>query len=91
MTIAVRDLQRTTHGARSEEARAELKEAVNELFTFAPWIDEQKRQGEPVNEALQAAYLAVIENVPSGPTRSRALNAITDARMLANQAITFRG
>lgn len=84
--INLKDLPRLTAG--NEE---EIKKAISELFTYAPWTTAQCKQAEPVREALEAAYFAVLMNVPSSPARTRALNCISDARMLANQAITFEG
>lgn len=86
--IALRDLPRVTAG---EEGA--LKEAISNLFrdTYAFWTEPQCSQAKPVREALEAAYFAILTNVPSSPARTRALNCLTDARMLANQAITFEG
>lgn len=67
------------------------KAMISELFTYRPWDEEQEMQGAKVNKHLQEAYLAIVMHVPSSPSRTRALNMITDARMLANQAITFKG
>jgi hypothetical protein len=64
---------------------------IDELFDYHPWNEEQKRQGEWVNRTLKHAYQTIVEYVPVSRSRTRALNALTDARMLANQAITFKG
>lgn len=69
----------------------ELSCLIDDLFTFHPWDDEKIAKGNAVKVHLKEAYKAVILNVPSSPTRTRALNAITDARMLVNQALTFDG
>lgn len=77
--------------ATAADAGPELDEAVKNLFTFHPWSATQVADGEKVRDAIAEAYKAVILNVPSSPTRTRALNALVDARMLANAAITFKG
>lgn len=84
--IALSTLPRTTDAA--PEA---LDEAVQELFTYHAWNDEMVARGKTVKNALAEAYKAIILNVPSSPSRTRALNNLTDARMLANAAISFNG
>ena len=69
----------------------EVAAAVKDLFKYHPWDDIKQSYGAEVRDALANAFLVVLANVPPGPTRSRALNCILDARMLANQAITFEG
>ena len=64
---------------------------VMKLFTFQPWTEEQITRGQMVRDTLAIAFKAVVDNVPPSPTRTRALNGIIDARMLANAAITFEG
>lgn len=70
---------------------SKAKELIDRLYTYEPWDDDQQLAGAKVRDALKAAHLAILTNVPPGPTRTRALNMLTDCRMLANQAITFRG
>jgi len=69
----------------------EVERSIKELMTYAPWTKEQIEAGEVVRDALAKAYFAILSSVPSSPSRTRALNLLTDARMLANQAITFKG
>ena len=88
MTLTLDKLNRIE---TTEENSVEVDREVENLFGYHPWTDEQKDAGKPVCEALAEAYKAILAHVPSSPTRTRALNAITDARMLANQAITFNG
>lgn len=64
---------------------------VDELFAFKPWNQATIDKGAAVKEPLKAAYMAIIQNVPSSPTRTRALNMLTDCRMLVNQTLTFEG
>lgn len=72
-------------------ALANLDEGADWLFTFAPWNDEQSAAGVAVRDSLKEAYKTIIKNVQSGPMRTRAVNMLTDCRMLTNQAITFPG
>lgn len=65
--------------------------AIHNLFTYHPWEEEQKLAGERVRNSLAAAYTTLLAEVPASPSRTRALNMLLDCRMLANQAITFRG
>ena len=69
----------------------EMEEAIEEVFRYHPWSTEQRQAGEYVKKALMTAYVAILVNVPSCPSRTRALNMLTDCRMLANRAITFQG
>ena len=69
----------------------EIDAAVNDLFAYHPWTGKQVEQGCAVRNALGEAYKVILFNVPSCPNRTRALNMLTDARMLANTAITFNG
>lgn len=64
---------------------------VHDLFQFHVWDDTMINSGSIVRSALEDAYNAVLHNVPPSPTRTRALNNIIDARMLANAAITHKG
>ena len=65
--------------------------AVSDLFTHQSWDSTQIHDGEEVRHALEGAYRAVIAHVPPSATRTRALNAIVDARRLADDAISFKG
>jgi hypothetical protein len=60
-------------------------------MAYQPWDREQVEAGNAVREALTQAAASILRNVPKSPMRTRALNNIIDARMLANGAITFRG
>lgn len=68
-----------------------IDESVRRIFTYQEWTPEQIQAGQVVRDALASAYKALINNVPSGPTRTRAMNALIDSRLLANAAITFPG
>src|SRR4051812_10678678 len=63
---------------------------IGDAFTYQAWERSQAEQGDQVREALVAAAKTILRNVPETPLRTRALNCLIDARMLANAAITFR-
>lgn len=64
---------------------------VERVFTYQPWDREQRAIGDEVREVLVAAARVILRRVPAGPTRTRAMNTLIDLRMLANNAITWRG
>lgn len=66
-------------------------ENVEDAFTYHAWDGWQQEAGNIVRETLTAAARAILRVVPAGPSRTRALNNLMDARMLCNQSITFRG
>ncbi len=86
--VKLSDLNRLN---RSDVSDEQLDAAVKDLFSYHPWDEEQINRGAFVKEKLAEAYKALILHVPSCPSRTRALNALTDARMLANAAISFNG
>jgi ferredoxin len=65
--------------------------ATRDLFDYHDWDDEQRKNGEIVRNMLCSSYQAIINAVPPCPTRTRALNLLLDARMLANSAIMHKG
>lgn len=64
---------------------------VDAAFRYQSWNSDQVARGEQVREALVAAAKAILRTVPECPQRTRALNHLIDARMIANAAITFDG
>lgn len=76
---------------RATEATEEVKQTVHDLFEFKSWDQVKISKGVIVRLKLEEAYCAIIDNAPPSPTRTRALNHIVDARMLANAAITHEG
>ena len=64
---------------------------VDHAFTYHPWSEDQAERGRAVTAALIEAARTILRNVPECPTRTRALNNLIDARMLANAAITHEG
>lgn len=89
--LQARPLSELNRATAATITDAELEVLTNDLFTFKPWNDEKIAKGGEVKDALKEAYKLIIKNVPSCPTRTRALNCLIDARMLANAAITFDG
>lgn len=67
------------------------EDLVAELFEFHPWTQGMVEEGREVRLALAEAYKRILLLVPACPSRTRALNCLTDAMMLANTAITFKG
>lgn len=68
-----------------------LHEAVEDLFAYHGWSEDQKIRGDYVRKSLAEAYKTIVRHVKPCPGRTRALNAIVDSRMLANNAISFEG
>ena len=65
------------------------KENVADVFACYVLSPGQVERMNQVRDALQKAAEVVLENCPETSVRTRALNAITDARMLANQSIAL--
>lgn len=80
------DLNRATNGADPD-----VVAQVHDLFEYHGWDSEKIAQGQAVRNVLASAFTTIISSVPPCPTRTRALNMLTDARMLANAAITHEG
>jgi len=79
------------YGKDTETVQRISEKNVEEAFQYQPWNDEQVKAGAIIRETLVVAAKMIISNVPETPLRTRALNALVDARMLANAAITFNG
>lgn len=79
------------YGHDTETAQRINEKNVEEAFQYQPWNDQQVAAGAEVRAALVTAAKAILKGVPETPLRTRALNALVDARMLANAAITFNG
>lgn len=69
----------------------ENRALVAERFTYKQWTPEQVEAGKAVTEAAIEFGVKIIAGVPACATRTRALNLIEEARMLANAAITHNG
>lgn len=74
--------------ARINTAEINL-ENIEELFTYQPWNNDQTARGVAIRTALVEAGKVILRRSPRCPLRTRALNALFDARMLANAAISF--
>lgn len=83
------DLNRAVEA--SPELSPEVMNEINDLFEYHPWNDEQMRHGYEIRTILATAFSVLINHVPPCPQRTRALNMLHDARMLANAAITHKG
>jgi hypothetical protein len=82
------DLTRVTVTPENEK---EVMETVDDLFVYHKWTDAQIAAGITIRTDLAISYLNILRFVPPCLTRTRALNAVLDARMLANAAITHKG
>lgn len=93
MTIIEDAFMRCNYSGAKEFAENSegIEQALDYIFTYHPWSDEQVCQGNQIRQALKNAYREILIQVKPGPMRTRALNMLTDCRMLANQAITFPG
>jgi hypothetical protein len=67
----------------------EVRDAIHQTFQYQKWEQHQVERGELVRDACAAAVVAIVATVMPSPERTRAINHIVDARMLANAAITF--
>lgn len=72
---------------QQQEARA----AVEEVFTYSAWSDEQNEQVRTWLMHSRQRQMEIMIHVPPSPSRTLALNHLIDARMLANAAITHKG
>ena len=77
-------------GDASRVARLTL-DTVDDAFRYQRWDEFQRDHGAQVRDALVAAAKVILRTVPDTPLRTRALNCLIDARMLANASISFRG
>lgn len=65
---------------------------VEAAFSFLrPWDVDQADRGQQVRDVLVQAAKTILRTVPPSPMRTRALNHLIDARMLADAGIMFRG
>lgn len=64
-------------------------ENVVAVFTYQPWTEDQTARGQRIRDSLVAAAKVILTDVPECPARTRAINALVDARMLANSAISL--
>lgn len=77
----------TTMGEGSSSSELTL-DNVEDAFRYHPWDARQHDRGMQVRDALVNAAKVMLRVVPRGPARTRALEYLRDARMLANHAIT---
>lgn len=69
----------------------EVEAEVKDLFEYHKWTEKMTEAGTAVRDALMAAVLVIIKNVPPGNSRNLALGHLIDARMKANAAISHGG
>ena len=76
---------------RATTLRDGVAEAVDDMFVYHPWNEDQQKMGAGVREVLAQAVKTIIELVPAGPDRTVAIRKIREARMDCNSAITHGG
>lgn len=64
-------------------------ENVDEVFSYHSPVGDQPERFKRISEATKFAALVILESAPRCPDRTRALNALRDARMLANSAVAL--
>jgi hypothetical protein len=76
---------------RADRLTGEAQAAVDDMFEYHKWDEQQVSRGAQLREALARAVSLIIANVPPCPDRSAAIRKIREARMDCNSAITHRG
>lgn len=76
---------------RSAELNEEVSGAVDDMFEYHKWTDEQVQQGTKVRSALCLGVKIIIANVPPSPDRTVAIRKLREACMDCNSAITHQG
>jgi hypothetical protein len=66
-------------------------ENVHTAFTYQKPTEEQIPRFNAITEAAEAYARVILANAPRTPARTRALNAVIDSRMMANNAIAHEG
>jgi len=69
----------------------EVEAEVRDLFTYHKPTDKQIENMENVREAGIQYVLAIIRNVPAGPTRTVAIRKVIESRMDCNSSIIHMG
>lgn len=64
---------------------------VHEVFTYQKPTEEQIPRFHAITQAAEAYARVILTNAPRTPARTRALNAVIDSRMMANNAIAHEG
>jgi len=76
---------------RATELTPEVDKAIEDVFEYHKWSDEQCIRGGLVRKVLADAVRMIVAQVPAGPDRTVALRKIREARMDCNSAITHGG
>lgn len=64
-------------------------ENLDDVFSYHSPSGTQPERFLAISRAMKEAARAILENVPRCPDRTRAINALRDARMLANAAVAL--
>lgn len=83
--------QQNSNPMYAPSVTTEVDEEIERMFNYHAWDQERIDKGTKVRRALCDAVKVIIDNVPPCPQRTRAINNLVDARMLANSAITHDG
>lgn len=75
----------------ASELTPEIEAIIKERFTYKQWTPDQVAFGDAVTHGAIEWAKVIVKNVPPSPTRTRVINLIEEARMLANAAITYGG
>jgi len=76
---------------RATELTPDVETAIEDVFEYHKWTDEQVDAGRQVRQALSDAVKTIVAYVPAGPDRTVAIRKIREAGMDANSAITHGG
>lgn len=73
------------------ELTPEVEAAIEDLFEYHAWSEQQMIKGRLLRNALALAVQRIIQVVPPSPDRTTAIRKIREARMDCNSAITHEG
>ena len=76
---------------RATELNVEVCEAITDAFEYHKWDEAKIAAGQRVRQALSAAVMVIVQDVPPGPDRTVAIRKVREARMDCNSAITHGG
>jgi hypothetical protein len=77
--------------SKSRTLTPEVEAAIDNLFTYKKWNDEEAKAGTEVRNSLANAMKTVVKNVPPGQIRDMVIVKLLGCRMDCNMAITFAG
>lgn len=75
----------------SPELTPEVEAAIDDMFEYHSWNQEQVEKGKTIRSVLATAVKQIVKLVPPCPDRTVAIRKIREARMDCNSAITHGG